>query len=44
MKILDLGGLREAKESEDIITVNIGGLGDIEHDLNKFAYPFKTRV
>jgi len=42
MKILDLGGLKKAKESEDVVTVNIGGLGDIEHDLNKFPYPFKN--
>ncbi|RLJ09145.1 MAG: hypothetical protein DRP13_01055 [Candidatus Aenigmatarchaeota archaeon] len=44
MKILDLGGVRKAKESEDIITVNIGGLGDIEYDLNNFPYPFKDNV
>ncbi len=40
MKILDLGGIKEIKESNNIITVNIGGLGDIELDLNAFPYPF----
>ena len=44
MKILDLGGLRKQKESEDIVTVNIGGLGDVEYDLNKFPYPFKDNM
>jgi len=41
MKTLDLGGIKSIKESENVVTVNLGGLGDVEHDLNKFPYPFK---
>ncbi len=42
MKILELGGLKEKKDNNNIVTVNIGGLGDIDHDLNKFPYPFEN--
>jgi len=40
MKILDLGGIKEYKENDDIVTINIEGLSDIEHNLNTFPYPF----
>lgn len=40
-EIVDLGGIKGNEENPDITTVNIGGLGDVDHDLNTFPYPFE---
>ena len=44
MKILNLGGVKKLKRSSDVIAVNLDGIGDIDHDLNIFPYPFKEKT